>query len=343
MHLIPPISKGAPMKHSKVFAIAFALLLGWQLVAASPQPVSVNTSLIAKVLKIPEDSIVEVELRDHETLRGRIGKIGSKGFHLQYAKEESVHDRDLTYEQVQSVRKSDPKSNSDSGARTIPEQVLEISAGSLVNAGLKGGEKILGTMGDVSAGGFTLKYVQGAKSRNLAFSEMNSIQTVRVYAPGVAGVADRKFELGATIGIGAIIPAKSVFTGVGMEACVFCQRQGGFFLEYNRWSFTPDGGKTTIMTIASGGVRIQDQNESVKPFFEIGIAVGTFNDQPHNLVIEDEHFNMIGVKFGGGVTISLPKGFYVRPQVGCVVSGHNIGAISGFGFMTANVGLGYRF
>ena len=143
-------------------------------------------------------------------------------------------------------------------------------------------------------------------------------------------------ELGATLGQGAFLTAHGAFTAVGAEACVRCQGRIGYFLEYTHWSLTPAGGQTSLLNLGGGGIRIQGKNRYVRPFLDVGIAVGIYDGHPHNYVHKDESFDIMGVMLGFGMTVSLPKGFYVRPQAKVAVSPE-----TAVGF--ASVGLGYRF
>jgi hypothetical protein len=145
-----------------------------------------------------------------------------------------------------------------------------------------------------------------------------------------------KTEFGAKLGQGAFLTAHGAFTAVGVEACVRCQGRIGYFLEFTHWSLTPTGGQTSLLNLGGGGFRIQSKNKHVRPFLDIGIAVGTYDGHPHNYVHKDESFDIMGLMLGFGMTVSLPKGFYVRPQARLAISPE-----TGVGF--GSVGLGYRF
>ncbi len=74
----------------------------------------------------------------------------------------------------------------------------------------------------------------------------------------------------------------------------------------------------------------------MRPFFDAGISLGRYDGKPHDFVHCSELFVMGGVTLGGGVAISIAKGFYVRPQLR--VAG-GIGAV----VVYASIGAGYRF
>jgi hypothetical protein len=146
----------------------------------------------------------------------------------------------------------------------------------------------------------------------------------------------QKTELGATFGTGASLSAQGAFTTIGVEGCVRCQGRVGYFLEFNRWWLTPPGGQTSVLDFAAGGIRIQGTNKRIRPFLDLGVAAGYYDGHPHDFVHRDEAIGLIGGVLGAGVTVSLPKGFYIRPQV-------NLAVAPDIGVGFANVGFGYRF
>ena len=64
--------------------------------------------------------------------------------------------------------------------KTVQEQVLEISPGTLVEVRLDHKQKVRGRMGETAEDGFTLQYVQGDRlaTRKITFAEIKSIKTV---------------------------------------------------------------------------------------------------------------------------------------------------------------------
>jgi hypothetical protein len=322
------------MKRIEFLAVGLVLLLCAPLAAQSQKPGNIKPSLIEKVLKFPDGSVVTAELRNGETLCGRISGATNQGFRVQYAGSQRIYERDITYDQVKSIGAGDrgPEAR---GIPTIQERVLRIAAGALVEVRLISGEKTGGYMGPVSAGGFTLKPGQGAADRDLPFTEVKSIQPAEPTEASTQSQGPRT-ELGATFGQGGFMTAEGNFAAFGAEACLRCQGRVGYFLEYTRWSLTPTGGQTSLLNLAGGGLRIQGKNKYLRPFFDIGIAAGAYNGHPHNYVHRDESFEIVGVVLGVGMTVSLPKGFYVRPQARIAVSPE-----TGVGF--ASVGFGYRF
>ena len=124
----------------------------------------------------------------------------------------------------------------------------------------------------------------------------------------------QKTEVGVTYGTGALLTAHGSFRVAGGEACVRCDGRVAYFLEYSHWWLTPPGGLTSKLDMGSGGVRIQGKNKYVRPFVDIGITAGSYDGHPHDFVHKDENFDLEGVALGVGVTVSVTKHFYVRPQ-----------------------------
>lgn len=149
-------------------------------------------------------------------------------------------------------------------------------------------------------------------------------------------IGGRNTELGGRLGLGGFLTAHGAFTALGVEGCVRCQGRLGVFLEYNHWWLTPAGGETSVLNLAAGGLRMQGRNKYLRPFFDIGIAVGNYDGKPHDFVRRTENIDIMGAMLGVGMTVSLPKGFYIRPQARLAISPE-----TGVGF--ASAGLGYRF
>jgi len=119
---------------------------------------------------------------------------------------------------------------------------------------------------------------------------------------------------------------------------VQCGGRSGVFLEYSHWQLTPPGGKTSALNYVAGGLRIQGKNRHVRPFFDIGVAIGQYDGNPHDFVHKSESFGTGGIACGAGVSISIGKRLYLRPQVrmaGGLPKGVVVGSFS--------VGAGYRF
>jgi hypothetical protein len=157
------------MQRSRILAVVLAWLLTGPVIAA-PQ------KTVEKVMKFPDGCLVEVALSNGETLRGRLGNARQDGFRVQSARQERVLVREVSYEQVKSIRKTDSGAVS-SQAPTIQERVLAMAEGTLVDVRLSRAEQVSGTMGPVTDKGFVLK--SGSADREVAFADVASVRPHR--------------------------------------------------------------------------------------------------------------------------------------------------------------------
>jgi hypothetical protein len=181
------------------------------------------------------------------------------------------------------------------------------------------------------------KSLPGGEDRDAASSAGKAVRADSGQKPdAVEKSGNKKIELGASYGQGAFLSAHGTFTVAGIEACLRCRERFAFFAQYDHWWLTPPGGQTSVLDLGSAGLRIQGRNKYVRPFFDVGIAAGYYDGHPHNYVHRDETIALAGVTLGAGITVTLPRGFYVRPQAKLA-----FGAETAVGF--GSVGVGYRF
>ena len=69
--------------------------------AATPQAVKTAQE---QVLELAPGTLVQVKLKNKQTLRGRLGEAGNDGFNLQYAEGNRVETKMVSYAEVKSVK-----------------------------------------------------------------------------------------------------------------------------------------------------------------------------------------------------------------------------------------------
>ena len=139
-------------------------------------------------------------------------------------------------------------------------------------------------------------------------------------------------EVGIKGGAGAYLGDGSTSFGhVGVEVCAYCGGRYSLFGEYSHWLSSEQlrFGANYSADLFGVGLRIQGRRR-VRPFFDIGLAVGRDN------LVRDVRTNA-GVVFGGGVMVPVGKHLYLRPQVRLYGMGEARVAAS------AEVGFGWRF
>lgn len=147
-------------------------------------------------------------------------------------------------------------------------------------------------------------------------------------------------QIGGTIGLGSFGTTEYTsggFVVAGVEGCALCGGKFGLFMEYDHWRLTPTGYETSVLNLGAGGLRIQGRGRRVRPFFDVGGALGRYNGKPHGYIRRSEDFSMGGVIIGTGAAISVGEKWYVRPQarLALMTSGNIAGVL--------NFGIGYRF
>jgi hypothetical protein len=147
-------------------------------------------------------------------------------------------------------------------------------------------------------------------------------------------------QIGGTIGLGSFGSTEYTsggFVVAGVEGCALCGGKFGLFMEYDHWRLAPTGFETSVLNLGAGGLRIQGRGRRVRPFFDIGGALGRYNGKPHGYIHRSEDFSMVGVMIGTGAAISIGEKWYVRPQARLALM--RSGNLAGF----LSVGVGYRF
>ena len=121
------------------------------------------------------------------------------------------------------------------------------------------------------------------------------------------------------------------FGHVGVEVCAYCGGRYSIFGEYGHWLSSGQlrAGQIDSADLFGVGLRIQGRRR-VRPFFDIGLAVGRDN------FVRDVRTNA-GVVLGGGVMVPVGKHLYLRPQVRLYGMSEFRAAAS------AEVGFGWRF
>jgi len=91
---------------------------------------------------------------------------------------------------------------------TVPEQVLEIPSGTMVEVRLRDNSKLRGRLGTVSEKGFVLQELTGAgpQDRNLTFTDVKSVKVVKKRNPA-ATAAKIGLGVGAAAGVVFIVLA----------------------------------------------------------------------------------------------------------------------------------------
>jgi hypothetical protein len=168
-------------------------------------------------------------------------------------------------------------------------------------------------------------------------------KTVIILLLAAALAAAQKLEVGATASYGSFSAEdlrREPYAIFGAEICAFCSGRFALFGEYSLWTRT--GGVNTWAHIYTGllagaGLRIQGKGR-VRPFFDVGAAGGQdrYEWGSAGYAGRNAH-NLGGMVLGGGVSIPLGKGFYIRPQA-------RFYALTGMHFAAGTgVGVGYRF
>jgi hypothetical protein len=118
---------------------------------------------------------------------------------------------------------------------------------------------------------------------------------------------------------------------VGAELCAYCSGKRALFAEYNHF-FAPSSGGYREADLVAGGLRLQG-GRKVRPFFEVGIAVG------HSRfgITSTTSRTTIGAAIGAGVSIPVGSRFYSRPQFRLFPMSEQYLALS------YGVGAGWRF
>ena len=150
-------------------------------------------------------------------------------------------------------------------------------------------------------------------------------------------------QIGGMIGVGRFWKYKwnsANYVVAGGEACVKCGGRRGLYLEYNHWSRRGTGTGTypaTSWDLAGLGLRIQGKGERLRPFFDIGLLVGSKRRYTPFLVNVPQSIYAAGGGLGFGAAVSVSEHWYVRPfgRVFLLSTNEN----GGF----AGASVGYRF
>jgi hypothetical protein len=143
-------------------------------------------------------------------------------------------------------------------------------------------------------------------------------------------------EIGATYGTAGFATAHGRFVAAGAEVCLKCGARFVYFADYSHWWLTPPVGQTSKLDLVTGGLRVQGKNPYVRPFVDLGVAVGHYDGHPHDAVHKDENFGIAGAALGVGVTLSPVKHIYIRPEAKLVLATETVVGQAG-------VGIGIRF
>ena len=126
-------------------------------------------------------------------------------------------------------------------------------------------------------------------------------------------------QIGGMIGFGRFWKYNwnsATYVVAGGEACARCGGRYGFFVDYNHWSRrgTGTGNAPAIsLDLASLGLRIQGKDERVRPFFDVGLAVGRKHRDSLIYPGRQQSTGLVGGGLGFGAAISASEHWYVRP------------------------------
>ncbi len=204
----------------RFLSVALAWVLVVSSVSATPQasatpdqsPATQKSALQGRVAKIPPGSMVRVDLRSKERIRGRLADVSGDGLVVRYAFHDTVEERKLTYAEVKSIKrvKSDSEQMPGAPAPTLHEQIIQIPPGAFLRVELKNKEKIRGAMGEVPTDGFSMKSADKDKpwERKIAFQDVKAVKPGKGSIAGwvVLGI------LGGLLLVGLIVGAA---TGLG--------------------------------------------------------------------------------------------------------------------------------
>jgi hypothetical protein len=169
-------------------AVLFANVPG---AAASAAPKDTTSRIAEKVVAMPPGSLVQVTMKtgsgSNKVLRGRLGEISQKSFHLNVAAGNQVSDREIAFDDVKSVRPAATAGSPDAqGKPSIQQQLVEINPGALIQVRLGDKSKMRGRLGKISQDGFLILSATGGevKEQKLAFADVQSVKEIERHHRG---------------------------------------------------------------------------------------------------------------------------------------------------------------
>ena len=168
------------------------------------------------------------------------------------------------------------------------------------------------------------------------------IARTAVCAAAVLAAATASAQTSPTAEVGVIMSISAVsvedgdggvLSGFGVDVAGTAKSTG--YVSYSRWDRPGDPSRgITGAVMFRGGWRVQGHSRRVRPFFDLGGAIGEADYvRPNTAAWSHSYF---GVDVGGGATIAIGNRAYMRPQARAqwLIYG---GAIS------AGIGVGIRF